>query len=111
MIAYRTFVKQMDTSKDVLAQQNELRNELMTFVNNLAAPESVIQINEQTLVESSQFALVVWYKKPLPEPESDFSSQPEAQSADVFARSLRENERREIINTMITEHLIRSDSK
>lgn len=111
MIAYKTFVKQLDTSQDLLAQQNELRNKLMTFVNDLAAPESVIQINEQTLVESGQFALVVWYKKPLPEPEFDFASQPEAQSAEVLARSLRENERREIINTMIAEHLIRSDSK
>jgi len=111
MIAYKTFVKQLDTSKDLLAQQNTLRNELMTFINNLTAPESVIQINEQTLVEGDQFALVVWYKKPLPEPESEFASQPEAQSADVLSRSLRENERREIINTMITEHLIRSDSK
>lgn len=111
MIAYKTFVKQLDRSKDLLAQQNELRNEVMTFTNGMAAPESVIQINEQTLVESGQFALVVWYKQPVPEPESDFNLQPEAQSADVLARSLRENERREIINTMITEHLIRSDSK
>jgi hypothetical protein len=39
------------------------------------------------------------------------SQLPEAQSADVFARSLHEHERREVINTMIAEHLIRSDSK
>lgn len=111
MIAYRTFAKQLDPSQELLAQQNELRNELVTFINNVAQPENVIQIAELPMPGGDQFTLTVWYKQSVPAPESDFNLQPEAQSADVLTRSLHEHERREIINTMITEHLIRSDSK
>jgi hypothetical protein len=111
MIAYKTFAKQLDASKEILAQQNDLRNELVTFINNVATPENVIQINEQALPNKDQFTLTVWYRQPAAEAESEFNRQPEAQSADVLARSLHEHERREVINTMITEHLIRSDSK
>jgi hypothetical protein len=35
---------------------------------------------------------------------------PEAQSADVLAQKLREKGRRDVVNTMVDEHMIRSDS-
>ena len=106
MIIYRTFTKQLDTTKDIPAQQNELRNQLLHFVNETAKPEHVIQINEWLLPTDNQFTLTVWYQKPADQLESDMSALPEAQSADVLAQSLREKDRRERVNTMIDEHRI-----
>jgi hypothetical protein len=110
MITYRTFTEKLDTTKDFLAQQNELRNQLLHFINDIAGPEDVIQINEWLLPANNQFTLTVWYKLPAAKPESDISMLPEAQSADVLAQTLREKGRRDRLNTMVDEHMIRSDS-
>ncbi|MAT98267.1 MAG: hypothetical protein CL608_14075 [Anaerolineaceae bacterium] len=110
MITQRTFTEKLDTTKDILVQQNELRNQLLHFINDVAQPEEVIQITEQILPTSNQFTLTVWYKVPANKPESDINLSPEAQSADVLAQSLREKGRRDRVNTMVDEHMIRSDS-
>lgn len=110
MITYRTFTEQLATTKDFLAQQNELRNQLLHFINDVTRPEHVIQINEWLLPTTNQFTLTVWYELPATQPESDISLRPEAQSADVLAQSLREKGRRDRLNTMVDEHMLRSDS-
>ncbi len=111
MIAFKTFTRQLDATKDLPKQQNELRNQLLTFVNEVMLPEHVIQINEWISPENDQFTLTVWYRSPVSKPESDFDLQPEAQSADVLTRSLREKDRRRRVKTMVDEHMIRSDSR
>jgi hypothetical protein len=75
----------------------------------VAHPEEVIQITEQILPTNNQFTLTVWYKVPV-KLESDINLSPEAQSADVLAQTLREKGRRDRVNTMVDEHMIRSDS-
>ena len=110
MITYRTFTEKLDTTKDLLAQQNELRNQLLHFINDVARPEEVIQINEWFQPTDNQFTLTVWYELPVAKVEADMSMLPEAQSADVLAQKLREKGRRDRVNTMVDEHMIRSDS-
>lgn len=110
MIAYKTFTKQLDTTKDLLAQQNLLRNQFITFINEAIVQEHIIQINEWVLPEYNQFTLTVWYKAPAAKAESDINLLPEAQSADVLAQTLREKGRRDMVSTMVDEHIIRSDS-
>ena len=110
MITYRTFVKQFDGSKELVAQQNDLRNELQIFINNVVGPENILQINEQMLTQSNQFVLTAWYTLPVADTESEFDMLPEAQSADVLAQSLREKGRPDRVNIMVDEHIIRSDS-
>jgi hypothetical protein len=111
MITYKTFVGILDESQDQLVQQAELRNQAVNFANGLEVSDEIIEICETSVVTNQLFTVTVWYKQPVGEPSKDIDLRPEAQSADVLARSLHEQERREIINTMITEHLIRSDSK
>ena len=109
MITHRTFTEQLDTTKDILAQQNNLRDQLLHFINDVAQPAEIIQINEQIL-PTHQFSLTVWYKLPADKPESAINMSPEAQSADVLAQTLREKGRRDRMSTMVDEHMIRSDS-
>ena len=111
MITYRTFTEKLDTTKDLLAQQNELRNQLLHFINDVARPEEIVQINEWFQPSDNQFTLTVWYKLPVAKVEADMSMLPEAQSADVLAQKLREKGRRDRVNTMVDEHMIRSDSR
>jgi hypothetical protein len=112
MITYKTFVGMLDESQDMLVQQAELRNQAVTFANGLDAADEIIEICETAVAINWLFTVTVWYKQQVKESsKEEISLRPEEQSADVFARSLHEHERREIINTMITEHLIRSDSK
>jgi hypothetical protein len=110
MITYRTFTEKLDSTKDLLAQQTELRNQLLHFINDVARPEEVIQINEWFQPTDNHFTLTVWYKLSDARAESDMSMLPEAQSADVLAQKLREKGRRDVVNTMVDEHMIRSDS-
>jgi hypothetical protein len=110
MITYRTFTEKLDTTKDLLTQQNELRHQLLHFINDVAQPEQIIQINEWLLPTTNQFSLTVWYKVPPAKPEADINLTPEAQSADVLAQVLRDKGRRDRVNTMVDEHMIRSDS-
>lgn len=109
MIAYRTFTKQLDMSKELLGQQNELRSELQAFINEVTQPENIMQINEQML-GSNLFVLTAWYKLPAARAETAFDLLPEAQSADVLSQTLREKDRRDRVNIMVDEHIIRSDS-
>lgn len=111
MIVYKTFTGQMDKNQDVLPQQQAIRSQLAIFLNETAENSQIIQISELAMPENNLFTATVWYTQPDAKPQWDMSSQPEAQSADVLSRSLHEQERREIVNTMIAEHLIRSDSK
>jgi hypothetical protein len=111
MIAYKTFAGMLNESKDMLAQQTELRNQAVNFANGLGALDEIVEICETAVATNQLFTVTVWYRQPARESSTDMSQLPEAQSADVFARSLHEHERREVINTMIAEHLIRSDSK
>ncbi len=60
--------------------------------------------------ESELFSVTVWYSQPDAKPEADYSHDPKAQSADVLAQSLREKNRRDMLTTMVDEHMIRSDS-
>lgn len=110
MIAYKTFAGDIDANQDVLAQQKALRSQLVNFINKVASPEEIIEISEIVLPKSEQFTITVWYKQPAAETDSAFDSQPEAQSADVLSRSLHEEERRTLVNTMVDEHMIRSSS-
>ena len=90
MITYRTFTEKLDATNDLLAQQNELRNQLLHFINDVARPAEIIQINEWFQPSDNQFTLTVWYKLPAAKSEPDISLLPEAQSADVLAQKLRE---------------------
>ena len=109
MIAYRTFTEQLDSGKDLLVQQNHLRDQFVAFINEAIEPKDIIEINEMILPHQ-QFVLTVWYKLQLVEADANLTSQPEAQSADVLSRSLREQERRDRISSMVDEHIIRSNS-
>ena len=111
MIAYKTFAGKIDENRDILIQQAELRNQAVNFANGLEVADEIIEICETAVAPNQLFTVTVWYKQPPKESSMDLNQLPEAQSADVLARLLHEHERREIINTMITEHLIRSDSK
>ncbi len=110
MITYKTFAEQIDTTQNLLDQQNSLRNQFLTFINDVARPEHIIQINELFLPANSQFTLTVWYYVPAVKSEPDLSLRPEAQSADVLAQKLREKGRRDRVSSMVDEHMIRSDS-
>lgn len=111
MIDYKTFAGKLDANQDVLLQQKNVRDQAITFANGLATTDEIVEICETAVSAEKLFTVTVWYKHPVREPLTDISQLPEAQSADVLARSLHEQERREILNTMISEHLIRSDSK
>ncbi len=110
MIVYKTFTGQIDKDHDVLHQQNEVRNQLALFINEASGHHRIIQINELSVPESGLFTVTVWFTQPDVKHEADMSSQPEAQSADVLAQLLREKGRRDMLKTMVDEHMIRSDS-
>ena len=111
MIVYKTFSGQIDPTQDVLHQQNAVRNELAAFVNEAQnAQTKLIQVSEVMVPGSNVFAVTVWYSQPLAKQESDFGNDPMAQSADVLAQSLREKHRRDLLSTMVDEHMIRSGS-
>ena len=111
MIAYKTFAGMLDESQDILVQQSELRNQAVTFANGLSGSIEIIEICETAVRTNQLFTVTVWYKQPVMESSQEVSLLPQEESADVFERSLHEQERREIINTMIAEQLIRTDSK
>ena len=113
MIAYKTFSEPIKTTRNQLGQQDALRAQLATFINEKVESGGVIDICETAVPGSDLFTITVWYQQAAPEPDVnlEISQSPQAQSADVLSRSLHEHERRELVNTMVDEHLIRSSSQ
>lgn len=111
MIVYKTFSGRVSLNQDVVSQQNAVRDELVAFLSDAEASHyKVIQVSEVALPGSETFSVTVWYSQPDRKPEVDLSHDPKAQSADVLAQSLREKNRRDLLTTMVDEHMIRSDS-
>ena len=111
MIVYKTFSGRVNAEQDVVSQQNIVRNELAAFLNDVEASHyKVIQVSEVAVPESELFTVTVWYSQSVPKQEADLSHDPKALSADVLAQSLREKNRRDLLTTMVDEHMIRSDS-
>lgn len=113
MIVYKTFSAQIDPAQDVLSQQNAVRNELAAFLNDTQSAQfELIQVSEVVIPGNNVFSVTVWYSQAVPKSEAgiDFSHEPKAQSADVLAQSLREQHRRDMLSTMVDEHIIRSGS-
>jgi hypothetical protein len=110
MITYKTFTKPLDPAQNLPDQQEALREQLVTFINETAGIEEIVEISELAFPNQNQFSVTVWYKQLLAKPESAINLIPEAQSADVLTRSLREQGRRELMNTLVDEHLIRTNS-
>jgi hypothetical protein len=111
MIVYRTFSGRVNAALDVVRQQNVVRNELAAFLNDVQANHyKIIQVSEVVVPESELFSVTVWYSQPEQKPAVDFGHDPKAQSADVLAQALREKNRRDMLTTMVDEHMLRSDS-
>ena len=112
MIAYKTFASEIESGADLLEKQQALRNQLTNFINETVSTDEIIDICETAGLDSNLFTITVWYRQAVEniEEASDISLLPEAQSADVLARSLHEKERRAMMDTMVDEHMIRSDS-
>lgn len=111
MIVYKTFSRRVNPNQDVVGQQNAVRDELAAFLNDAEASHyKVVQVSEVVVPGSEMFSVTVWYSQPVPRLEADLSHDPKAQSADVLAQSLREKNRRDLLSTMVDEHMIRSDS-
>lgn len=111
MITYKTFVRPFDPAQNLPAQQEALRDQLATFINETADIEEVVEISELAFPNQNQFSVTVWYRQLAAEPEPAANLTPEAQSADVLSRSLQEQGRRELMHTMVDEHIIRSNSQ
>ncbi|MCA9954811.1 MAG: hypothetical protein KC434_08845 [Anaerolineales bacterium] len=111
MIVYKTFSGQIDPTQDVVAQQNAVRNELATFLNDAQSTQyTIIQVSEVAVPQNDMFSVTVWYEQPDAKVEADYSHDPVGQSADVLSQSLREKHRRDLVKTMVDEHIIRSGS-
>ena len=111
MVVYKTFTGEIDRNQDIVGQQNAVRNQLVTFLGEAHGHHyKIIQISETVVPENDLFAVTVWFTQPDAKPAADMSAQPEAQSADVLSQLLREKGRRDMLKTMVDEHMIRSDS-
>lgn len=111
MIVYKTFSGEIDKTQDVLSQQNAVRDELVDFLSEAKSHHyKIIQVSEVAVPDSERFSVTVWYSQQDVKPDADYSQDPKGQSADVLAQSLREKNRRDMLTTMVDEHMIRSDS-
>ncbi len=110
MITYKTFAQPLDPVQSLPVQQKALRDQLATFINETVDIEQIIEISELAVSNQDYFSVTVWYKQLVAEPELATNLQPEAQSADVLTRSLQESNRRELMSTLVDEHLIRTNS-
>ena len=112
MITHKTFSEQIKSVSQLVEGQNIVRDQLAAFVNESVPTEDVIDICETAVPGSNLFTVTVWYRQAdnLPDDRYELNKLPEAQSADVLSRTLHEKERRARVNTMVDEHMIRSDS-
>lgn len=111
MITYKTFVRPFDPAQDLPSQQESMHDQLATFINETADIAELIEISELVFPNQNQFSVTVWYRQLVAESERAIDLTPEAQSADVLSRSLQEQGRRELMHTMVDEHMIRSNSQ